>query len=328
VFGPLGMAMSKMSADSLPPGRYVDLPGRGTTFACEVPGPPGAPALMLFHALSATAYLTWYPSFPALGREFRVAAMDLRGHGRGMECRGRFRLEDCADDAVALADALGIERFIAVGYSIGGPIAQLAWRRHPDRVAGLVLAATSRNYGGTTRERTFYSTLPGLVRAIRLAHRGRAPGPEETALVEEGALPGGVGEMATSRWALAEMGRGSPRCILKAMNAMGRFSSHRWIHEIDVPTAVVVTTADRMVSPARQIKLARAIDGATLHPCAAGHAACVMGSRRFVPALVEACQSVASRLGAPESSESPAGVLAGPRPATAAGGGSSGGRLP
>jgi pimeloyl-ACP methyl ester carboxylesterase len=39
----------------------------------------------------------------------------------------------------ALANALGIERFIATGYSMGGLIAQLLWRRHPERTSRLVL---------------------------------------------------------------------------------------------------------------------------------------------------------------------------------------------
>jgi hypothetical protein len=80
------------------------------------------------------------------------------------------------------------------------------------------------------------------------------------------------------------------------MSALGRFSSHEWIGEVDVPAAVVVTTKDRFIAPARQIKLANAIPGATIHPVHAGHAACVLSYRRFVPGLVEACESVASKL--------------------------------
>ena len=82
------------------------------------------------------------------------------------------------------------------------------------------------------------------------------------------------------------------------MNVMGRYDSSDWVREIDVPTAVVITTKDRLVSPVRQLKLARAIEGATVHPASAGHAACVIGRRWFVPALVEACESVAARLAA------------------------------
>ena len=52
----------------LPPGRRLELPGRGTTFIRDLEGPPGAPALVLLHGLSATADLNWFPSFFPLGR--------------------------------------------------------------------------------------------------------------------------------------------------------------------------------------------------------------------------------------------------------------------
>src|SRR5436309_15731104 len=122
---------------ALPPGRRRELPGRGTTFVRDLAGPPGAPVLVLLHGLSATADLNWFPSFFPLGRHFRVLAIDHRGHGRGIRSARRFRLSDCADDVAALADVLEIDRFIPVGYSLGGPVAQLLWKRHPDRVAGL-----------------------------------------------------------------------------------------------------------------------------------------------------------------------------------------------
>jgi hypothetical protein len=80
------------------------------------------------------------------------------------------------------------------------------------------------------------------------------------------------------------------------MHELGRFTSHEWIGGVDVPTALVVTTRDRLIAPTRQLKLATAIPGATIHPIDAGHAACVLGARSFVPALLEACDSVVARL--------------------------------
>src|SRR5687768_8020300 len=109
----------------LPTGWTVELPGRGTTFAAEIPGPEGAPTLLLLHGLACTGYLNWFPALSSFAGKYRVVMMDLRGHGRGIPTGRFFRLKDCADDAVALADALGIERFIPVGYSMGGPVAQL-----------------------------------------------------------------------------------------------------------------------------------------------------------------------------------------------------------
>jgi pimeloyl-ACP methyl ester carboxylesterase len=289
MFEVLGMSVSKLASVSRPPGRTVEVPGRGDTFVYEMEGPPGAPVLFLVHGLVATTQLNWFPAFPVLADRYRVIATDLRGHGRGFPAGNRFRLSDCADDIVAVADALGIDRFIPVGYSLGGPVAQLTWHRHRDRVEGLVLAATSRNFGGTLRERTWYRIVPGIVAGSRVIGRVRGGGrePEEIELGDDAFL---------TRWAVEELRRSSPTVALQAMSALGRFSSHDWIGEVDVPAAVVVTTKDRFIAPTRQIKLANAIPGATMHPVHAGHAACVLAYRRFVPALVDACESVAGRL--------------------------------
>src|SRR3954464_11637259 len=89
---------------ALPPGRAVQLPGRGTTFVREAAGAPGAPPLALLHGWTATADLNWSASYGLLSRYFRVLAMDHRGHGRGIRARRPFRLEDCADDVAAMAD--------------------------------------------------------------------------------------------------------------------------------------------------------------------------------------------------------------------------------
>src|SRR3954451_16827217 len=152
----------------VPPGQHIPLPGRGTTFARDIPGPPGAATVVLLHGWTATADLNWRPSYEALSQHFRVVALDHRGHGRGIRSRRAFRLEDCADDAAAVAEALDIERLIAVGYSMGGPIAQLLWRRHRSLVSGLVLCATSRSFRGHPRERLMFSVLPGVTAAVRL----------------------------------------------------------------------------------------------------------------------------------------------------------------
>src|SRR5205085_6777031 len=83
----------------MPPGRHVELPGRGTTFVRELDGPPGAPVLLLLHGWTASSDLNWFGAYDALGHAHRVIALDHRGHGRGIRSARWFRLEDCADDA-------------------------------------------------------------------------------------------------------------------------------------------------------------------------------------------------------------------------------------
>ena len=274
----------------LPPGRHVDLPGRGRTFIREIAGPPGAPTLVLLHGLGATADLNWFTCYSALGRRYRVISIDHRGHGRGLRSRRPFRLADCADDVAALAEELGLSQIIPVGYSMGGPIAQLLWRRHRDLVAGLVLCATSRSFSRQRpTDRVLMSSLLGLSAAARIV-----PPPLRAYVVT---LVGGqFGNDPMGRWAMRQIRRHDQAAVLQAAWAIGSYDSRRWITEVDVPTAVVATMQDRLVPPWRQVKLAQAIPDASIHRIAADHGACVMQTRLFIPALLEACDSVTSRL--------------------------------
>ncbi|MBV8982316.1 MAG: alpha/beta hydrolase [Acidimicrobiia bacterium] len=273
----------------LPPGRLVELPGRGTTFVRDTGARAGAPTVVLLHGLGATGDLNWFPSFAALERRFRVVSLDHRGHGQGIRIGARFRLADCADDVAALADVLGVERFIAVGYSMGGPIAQLTWYRHRDNVAGLVLCATSRNFRGGPGERIAFGVLPGLAAAAGVAPAGvrrQMMRRFTTARLED---------PPARQWAMRELRRGDPASLAAAAAALGRFSSHEWIGDVDVPTAVVLTTRDQAVPPHRQQKLADAISGARVFPVDGDHLVCALGAQRFVPVLVNACVDVATR---------------------------------
>src|ERR1700712_406657 len=159
-----------VTAPNLPPGREIEIPGRGTTFIRELPGPSAdAPTLMLLHGWTASADLNWFQSYDKLGEHFRVIALDHRGHGGGIRSRKVFRLEDSADDASALADVLELERFIPVGYSMGGPVAQLMWHHHPEHIVGLVLCATAVQFSSTREERLGFMGLTGLAAISRLA---------------------------------------------------------------------------------------------------------------------------------------------------------------
>ena len=83
--------------------------------------------------------------------------------------------------------------------------------------------------------------------------------------------------------------------MIEAAQATGRYTSHDWIGEVDVPTAVVVTRHDRLVRPERQRKLAAAVPTATVHELDGDHPVGVREPERFVPVLVEACLEVSGR---------------------------------
>ena len=274
----------------LPPGRRVELPGRGTTFVREVAGPRDpAATIVLLHGLSATGGLNWVWAFGPLGQRFRVVALDHRGHGRGIRTR-RFRLSDCADDVAALVDELGLGPVVVAGYSMGGPIAQLTWHRHQDKVAGMVLCATSRDFRGHPREQALFGLMPAVTLAA-----SAVPAPARR-LLQQRLLDSRLPDFAARDWVLDELSRNDPATVAQAALAIGRYSSHDWIGDVDVPTAVVVTTKDRLVPPHRQQKLADSIPGATVHPVAGDHGVCVAQPNLFVPALMAACRTVASRI--------------------------------
>ncbi len=254
---------------------------------------------MLLHGWTAGSDLTWFTSFEALGRYFRVVAMDHRGHGRGIRSRERFRLDDCADDAAALLEVLGGEGAgegspgdgcIVVGYSMGGCVAQLLWRRHRQAVAGLVLCSTSAVFTESPAERRYFAALGGLALASRLT-----PAPLRRRLAHR-IVGRRVSDCSLQEWILDELHRNDPTTVLEAGQALGRFDSRSWVGEIDVPAAVVATMADRQVAPRRQLALAQSIPGAQVYEVDGGHDACVSAPDRFVPVFVEACRSVAALL--------------------------------
>jgi 3-oxoadipate enol-lactonase len=96
-------------------------------------------------------------------------------------------------------------------------------------------------------------------------------------------------------WMVDEIRSCHPRLVLEAGGELGRFDSRRWHHHIDVPVSVVVTTQDTLVPTERQRQLASEITTARAFEVEGDHVVCVGRPQLFVPALVDACVSVAQR---------------------------------
>lgn len=280
------------AAELVPPGKMVDLAGRGRTFVVDIAGPaPDAPTVVLLHALGTTAYLSWYPSFAPLAAHYRVLAMDLRWHGRGIRS-SRFSFADCADDVAALLDAVDVPRAVVAGYSMGGVVAQLTWRRHPERVAGLVLCSTARNFRGRPSERVFFAAVASAMyplsrHALARVERLAATLPD---------LPS-VDAGDVSAWGRAEFRSTSAWAAPEVLRELGRFNSAPWIGAVDVPAAVVVTARDRAIPPVRQQRLAAAIPGAVVFTAPGGHGSIVLDAQRWVPIFVDAVDTVVEAAG-------------------------------
>lgn len=101
----------------------------------------GGMPLLLIHAFPLNAAI-WQPQRRDLARRWRIVSFTLPGFGRGGPFIPGTSIDDCADMAVALMDELHIDRAAVGGCSMGGYITLALQRRHPDRVAAMVLANT------------------------------------------------------------------------------------------------------------------------------------------------------------------------------------------
>ncbi len=269
----------------MPPARHVRLAGRQELLVRDSGG--DAPTLVLLHGWMATADLNFGFQYRALARDFRVVAFDQRGHGRGLPTGWRFDFRTCADDVAAVLDALGIDRAIAVGYSMGGPVALRFAERHAERTAGLVLCATSGAFNHSPVRRVVYGGftplvgLAGLVpdNGLRRSARARfisrrADGPR-------------------ADWIAEQLAPSDVAAIGKAGIALARFNAYPWLGAISTPTVSVCTVDDTLVAPGSQRALARSLGAVTTLETTGGHTTCFDHPDRFTPVLADACTAVA-----------------------------------
>ena len=112
--------------------------GPTAVLAVDDGGSGGLPVVFV-HSLAGNS-THWSKQLEHLRRTRRAVALDLRGHGRSERPRnGDYTIAGMAGDVAAVADTLGLDKFVLVGHSMGGGVALEYAGAHPDRVAGLVL---------------------------------------------------------------------------------------------------------------------------------------------------------------------------------------------
>jgi esterase len=114
----------------------------------------GVPLLFL-HGFGNEAHV-WDEIAPAVAPYYRTLALDLRGHGDSdRDPEARYDYPDHVADLEEVTRALGIERLVLVGHSLGGRVSMLFAGRHPERMAGLVIvdSAPDLDARGTVRIR-------------------------------------------------------------------------------------------------------------------------------------------------------------------------------
>lgn len=267
----------------MPPPRTLNVPGRGELFLRDTGG--DGPPVMLLHGWIVNADLNWWGAYGALrDAGYRVLAIDHRGHGRGLRQFEPFRLADCAADAAAAMRALGAAPGVVVGYSMGGAIAQLVARDHPDVVSGLIVSATAQHWQDP-RTRRYWRLMGIFGLMLSLApHRTWRWGFRRV----------GIPENDRTAWLLAELTRGSARDIAEAGREMERFDSRPWLGALDVPAAMVLTTRDELIAPRKQRELASALQ-APVFETPLQHNELPFRRELYNPALLEALAAVAGK---------------------------------
>ena len=95
--------------------------------------------LVLLHGVGNEAHL-WDDFVPSVAPHYRVIALDQRGHGDSdWDPEGRYDADSMTEDLEAVLEAMDVDRFVLVGFSMGGRVAMSFAGRHPDRLAGLVI---------------------------------------------------------------------------------------------------------------------------------------------------------------------------------------------
>ncbi|MBV2151945.1 alpha/beta fold hydrolase [Kitasatospora sp. SUK 42] len=208
--------------------------------------------LVLLHAfpLNASMWSAQLDALPGLtGDEARVIAPDQRGFGGTELGADEPSLDLVADDLVLLLDAAGVDRAVVGGLSMGGYVALAFARRHPDRLAGLLLANT----------RATADTDAVRANRERIAAAVTARGSVRLLLDEEVA----AGQLGPDSQHLVErvqamVAAAPPAAVAWAQRAMAaRPDSLDTLAGLRVPVAVVAGAEDALVAPAEAELMAR-----------------------------------------------------------------------
>jgi 3-oxoadipate enol-lactonase len=244
-----------------------------------VSGRNHAPALLLLHPLGASLEV-WSRQMPEFERFFRVVRYDARGHGKSVLPEGAPEprsIDDLADDALAVLDALRIERAHWCGQSLGGMVAMSAARRVPRRVTRLVLANTS-------------PFLPPASMWDERIETVRQSGmdPIAEAVPPRWFTPGFIERAPEAVERVVAMVRATqPRGYAEACGAIRDMDQREAIAAITAPTLVITGAQDPATPLEHSEELVARIPGADLVVLDASHLANVEQPEDFTAAVVD-----------------------------------------
>ena len=228
------------------PSQFVRL-ADGRTVHLRDEGPRDAPAIILLHGSNADLH-TWQAWVDGLKADYRVIRYDQRGHGLTGAAPDRdYRTERLAEDIGAVADMLGLDRFVLAGNSMGGAIAARYAMDHPERLTGLALVdaggAPVKREGGGNLAFTL-ARIPGV---NRLAFEIMPRSIIEKSLTQSVARKEVVTPAVVDRyWELARY-PGNRTATLDRFGLGWQMFSPQQVAAIDVPTLVMWGEEDSLI---------------------------------------------------------------------------------
>ncbi len=227
--------------------------GSRVRFRVWEPETPNGEQVILIQGLGLSGRFWFHQPARLAALGYRAITLDNRGTGESDPLRGPFRLGMYADDVASVLDALGIERAFVVGISMGGMIAQHVAIRHPHRVKGLVLLATTPGMPD--------GRLPSP-RSIRrlLSLPLRRDGGKTAASLLLSARDMPRAKALLEPWAPAFAAHPlRPRTFALQLGAIVLHSTARRLRALDIPAVVVAGAEDQLVPPRASEALARAL---------------------------------------------------------------------
>lgn len=257
-----GGSSPSASLPSLPEGRSLTVEAHdGVALAVTVAGPDHGPTVVLSHCWMGSRRHWAAVAQTLVDDGHRVVLYDQRGHGESGCPDAPPTIEDLAHDLRAVLDAVGVERAVFAGHSMGGMTIQAYAAEHPQhfaaRAEGVVLVATAARTLGRALPASMVDLLMGEGRS-EWSRRGRlgyrmARGAHGADARREHVLLTLEGMAATH--GIVRAG------FLSAMSTMDLRTGNR---TITVPTTVVVGARDRLTPPRLARQLAETIDGSRL----------------------------------------------------------------
>ncbi|MDH3539494.1 MAG: alpha/beta hydrolase [Acidimicrobiia bacterium] len=279
LFGPITRPKSEgPQVHPLPvPGRTVFVGSK--EFMVRETGLSDAPPIVLIHGWVYDSIETFSRLVPLLVDRFRVIMVDQRNYGGSSSLYEDYEIETVADEIAAVLDVLDIRQATVFGYSMGGMVAQALARRHPGHVKQAVFAATAAkpmripvfDAVGMVGLRVLWKV--GNLEGARISHavlrHAGAFGPEH------------------DRWLWDVMLARDTELNMRALRAIKRFDSRKWIAQVAPPVLVIIPTRDQIIRPSAQYELAGLVKNPVVLELGARHEAIFTHAAQIADAVVE-----------------------------------------